>query len=38
VPKVDDGPIRVLGPDGALVGIARASDGRLAPDKVLIEP
>jgi tRNA pseudouridine55 synthase len=32
------GPLRVLAPDGALAGIAHAADGRLAPDKVLIEP
>jgi tRNA pseudouridine55 synthase len=38
VPAAEDEPIRVLGPDGALVGIARARDGRLAPDKVLIDP
>ena len=31
-------PIRVLGPDGVLVGIGRAADGRLAPDKVLVQP
>jgi tRNA pseudouridine55 synthase len=33
-----DGPVRVVSPDGALAGIARVADGRLAPDKVLIEP
>ncbi len=32
------GPVRVVAPDGALAGIAHTADGRLAPDKVLIEP
>jgi tRNA pseudouridine55 synthase len=32
------GPIRVRDETGRLVAIATASDGRLAPDKVLIEP
>lgn len=31
------GPVRVVGPDGRLVAIAVWRDGRLAPDKVLIE-
>jgi tRNA pseudouridine55 synthase len=38
LPSAGDEPIRVLGPDGALVGIGRAADGRLLPDKVLVEP
>ena len=38
LPAVGDAPIRVLAPDGTLAGIARAADGRLAPDKVLVEP
>jgi tRNA pseudouridine55 synthase len=32
------GPLRVVAPGGVLAGIATASDGRLAPDKVLVEP
>jgi tRNA pseudouridine55 synthase len=38
VPPANGAPIRVLDPDGTLVGIAHAADGRLAPDKVLVEP
>lgn len=33
-----DGPVRVLGADGALAGIGRVAGGRLAPDKVLVSP
>jgi tRNA pseudouridine55 synthase len=33
-----DQPVRVVAPGGRLAGIARVSDGRLAPDKVLVEP
>jgi tRNA pseudouridine55 synthase len=33
-----DGPIRVRDATGRLVAIATVTDGRLAPDKVLIEP
>jgi tRNA pseudouridine55 synthase len=32
-----DGPIRVRDPHGTLVAIARYRDGRLAPDKVLVD-
>ncbi len=32
-----DGPIRLIDPSGRLVAIARLSDGRLAPDKVLVD-
>ena len=32
----DDGAIRLLGPDGALVAFATVRAGRLAPDKVLV--
>jgi tRNA pseudouridine55 synthase len=31
-------PIRVVGPDGELLGIAHAAGSRLAPDKVLVDP
>lgn len=31
------GPVRVAGPDGSLVAIARVHAGRLAPDKVLVD-
>ena len=33
-----DRPIRLLDPDGHLVGFATLRDGRLAPDKVLVAP
>ena len=32
-----DGPVRVLDPAGGLAGMAHVADGRLAPDKVLID-
>ena len=32
-----DAPVRLVGPDGALVAIARLAGTKLAPDKVLIE-
>lgn len=32
-----DSPLRVVGPDGALVGIAHVAGSRLAPDKVLVD-
>ncbi len=37
-PGKPDAPIRVRDEGGRLVAIAKVSDGRLAPDKVLIEP
>jgi tRNA pseudouridine55 synthase len=39
-PQVADapGPVRVLDASGALAGIGRIADGRLAPDKVLLDP
>jgi tRNA pseudouridine55 synthase len=38
LPSGAAGPLRVIAPGGVLAGIATASDGRLAPDKVLVEP
>ncbi len=37
-PSATDGPIRVRDATGRLIAIAAVRDGRLAPDKVLIEP
>ncbi len=36
-PADADAPIRLLGPDASLVGIGRMVDGRVAPQKILIE-
>jgi tRNA pseudouridine55 synthase len=38
VREAGDRPIRLLDPDGRLVGFATLRDGRLAPDKVLVAP
>ena len=37
VPQTADGPVRVVGPVGELLGIARVAGTRLAPDKVLVD-
>ncbi|HEY7590391.1 MAG TPA: tRNA pseudouridine(55) synthase TruB [Candidatus Limnocylindrales bacterium] len=33
-----EGPVRLVAPDGTLVGFGRRIDGRVAPDKVLVAP
>jgi tRNA pseudouridine55 synthase len=38
VPPGEPGPLRLIAPDGRLVAVATARDGRLAPDKVFVGP